>query len=53
VHAWTFPVEFLNTSQVALALLLEISMILFKHNYFAVEITLLNILQYPCSVLLI
>jgi hypothetical protein len=46
VRAWSFPVAFLITSQVALALLLEATMILFKYNTFAVEMTLLNILQY-------
>jgi hypothetical protein len=46
VQAWPFPVAFLISSQVALALLLEVAMILFKYNFFAVEIILLNILQY-------
>jgi hypothetical protein len=43
VPTWLFPVVFLMTSQVVLVLLLEVSIILFQYNFFAVEITLLNI----------
>ena len=46
VDTWLFLVVFLITSQVASVLLLEVSLILFKYNLFAAEITLLNILQY-------